>query len=152
MAGKIVPRLKYVDNKIPVKWIREYLFEKYPNIFLEDFLIEAIINAYIDYIKHNLFDNKMVKIISLGKFWVKEKILANGNPQYYPKFTASRHLILNLRQTKGSLTEAEKRAIADKEKFIAQTWERKQARLKEIKAARHPIMEVPLFLRENIKR
>jgi nucleoid DNA-binding protein len=152
MPARIRPKLKYADNKIPVKWVREYLFEKYPNIFLEDFLIEAVINAYIDYIKHNLFENKIVKIISLGKFWVKEKILDSGKPQYYPKFTSSRHLILNLRQTRDSLTEAEKRSIAEKERFIAETWERKKARLKEVQEAKHPIMDVPLFLRKNIRR
>lgn len=152
MVGKIRPRMKYAANRVVTSWIRTYMFEQYPNLFLDDYVIEAIVNAYIDYIKHNLFQENEVSIISLGKFWVKKKLLDNGKDQYYPKFKASRHLILNLRQAKDSLTPAEVRSLEEKEKFIREVWERKQQKLREVKEADNPVKDVPLFLRSPISR
>lgn len=142
-------------NRAVIEWIKVYLFDEYPDLRIEDYLIESIFLGVLDYIQAGMEAEEDISIPSLGKFIIKKKENKYGNMQYYIKFKASRHLVLNLRQQKGTLTEAEKRDILKKREFIQQMWENKQARLekaaqrKEGKRFMSPTMSEILRARQN---
>lgn len=119
-------RLKFPNNLALVSWIKLYLYEEYPDIEVPQFIIEAILLGFIDYIKAGLTAGQILTITSLGKFFTRKKENKYGNEQYYIKFRPSKHLVMGLREAKGTLTDYEKRAIREKEVFVQHAWNSKQ--------------------------
>lgn len=126
----LLRKLKFYNNRFIVDWIKMYLFDEYPDLEIEGYVIEAILLGLIDYVKTAIEAEYPITITSLGKFYTKKKPNRRDEMQYYVKFKASRHLVLSLRESKGTLTDAEKREIIKKREFVQGVWERKQARLK----------------------
>lgn len=116
-------------NRAVVEWVKLFLFDEYPDVSVPEYLIESIFLGVLDFIKAGLEAEEDITIPSLGKFHTKKKESRFGKEQYYVKFKASRHLVLNLRQVKGTLTEAEHRDIAKKREFVQNMWEKKQVRV-----------------------
>jgi nucleoid DNA-binding protein len=122
-------KLQRFHNRFIVEWIKVYLFDEYPDIQMEDFLIESIFMGFLDFVQAGMEAEEDVLVPSLGKFVIKKKENKYGNMQYYIKFKPSRHLVLNFRESKGTLTEAEKIDIEKKRKFIQSMWDKKQQRI-----------------------
>lgn len=122
-------RLKFPYNRELIDWIYLYLFDEYPDVFIERHIVEAVVLGMIDYVKQGLEKGEETRIIGLGKFRINRKLNQAGKEQIYPKFKFSRNLVLGLRQVAGTLTEAEAKEITSKIEFIQTMWDKKKARI-----------------------
>lgn len=152
MRNRILPKTKLSDNSEAINFIKEMMFDEHPDIFLEDYIVEKIILHYYEFLKQKICNLEPVNMFGMGKFDVKQKPSRKGTLQYYPKFSFSQHLVLRLREEKGTLTDAEKRTLESNRAFVQAFKDRKAASRLARENEKKALMNVPPFLRTDINR
>lgn len=107
-----------------VKNVHATLEENYPDSVPTIYMVDKIIKTFWREVEAELLEKESVPIFGFGIFKRINKISGiTGREQNYFKFKLSRHFINRMRETLGTLTDADKLAREKQKLFMQSVWE-----------------------------
>lgn len=110
-----------------VAYIRSLMREKHPDTVPRAWIVESIVRAYMAWFEDSLLSQNHVEMYGYGKISAECRVSRQTKrDQWYLKMYPSRHLLLRMREYKGTLTEAEKKEVAAKQAYAEKRRKRRE--------------------------
>ena len=123
-----------------ISYIRSVMRDKYPNTVPKAWMVEAIIRAYMSWFEESLMAHNGVDMYGYGKILSECRVSRQTKKdQWYLKMYPSRHLLLRLREYKGTLTKAEQKEIDAKQAYADARREKRDLQRAGVREAKDPV-------------